>query len=265
MLALFGALVAGALTTLAPCVLPLLPVIVGGAAASDLAAAERSSSPEGTTTRAHTVRTWVTRHRRALVITASLGASITLFTLILKATTALLVIDPRTWSILSGAILVLLGIAGAIPDLWERLSAALSLQGRSDARLRAARARGGLTGDVLTGAALGPVFSSCSPLYAYVVVTVLPARFGYGLTLLAAYVLGLCATLLAIALLGRRLIARLGWAADPHGRFRRILGVVFIVVGIGIALGWDRSLQAWILEHSPIAPWELDSGFIPEG
>ena len=90
MIALLGALVAGALTTLAPCVLPLLPVIVGGAAASDLAAAERSSSPEGTTTRAHTVRTWVTRHRRALVITASLGASITLFTLILKATTALL-------------------------------------------------------------------------------------------------------------------------------------------------------------------------------
>jgi cytochrome c biogenesis protein CcdA len=109
------------------------------------------------------------------------------------------------------------------------------------------------------------VFSSCSPLYAYVVVTVLPARFGYALTLLAAYVLGLCATLLAIALLGRRLIARLGWAADPHGRFRRILGLVFIVVGIGIALGWDRSLQTWILEHSPIAPWELDSGFIPEG
>ena len=96
----------------------------------------------------------------------------TLFTLILKATTALLVIDPRTWSILSGVILVLLGIAGAFPDLWERLSATLSLQGRSDARLRAARARGGLAGDILTGAALGPVFSSCSPLYAYVVVTV---------------------------------------------------------------------------------------------
>jgi cytochrome c biogenesis protein CcdA len=264
MLALLGALVAGALTTLAPCVLPLLPIIVGGAAASDLEAAG-SSSPLGTTTRMSAVRSWVTRHRRALVITSSLGASITLFTLILKATTALLVIDPRTWSILSGAILVLLGIAGAFPDLWERASGALSLQGRSDARLRAARARGGLSGDILTGAALGPVFSSCSPLYAYVVVTVLPARFGYGLTLLAAYVLGLCATLLAIALLGRRLIARLGWAADPHGRFRRILGVVFILVGVGIALGWDRSVQAWILDHSPIAPWELDSGFIPEG
>lgn len=237
MLALLGALVAGALTTLAPCVLPLLPVIVGGATTGG--------------------------RRRALVITASLGLSITAFTLLLKASTVLLDLPPRTWSVVSGSILVLLGLAGAFPDLWERVSARLSLQGRSDARLRAARSRGGRTGDVLTGAALGPVFSSCSPLYAYVVVTVLPARFGYGLLLLAAYVLGLCATLLAVALAGRRLIARLGWAADSHGRFRRILGVVFVVVGVSVALGWDRAAQAWILEHSPVAPWELDSGFIP--
>ncbi|MBK8469320.1 MAG: cytochrome c biogenesis protein CcdA [Candidatus Phosphoribacter sp.] len=251
MLAVLGALLAGALTTLAPCVLPLLPVIVGGAATEGVGESGRLN--------------WVGRHRRALVITGSLGLSITLFTLALKASTALLLIPTQTWSILSGMILVLLGVVGAFPDLWESVSARLSLQGRSDARLRAARARGGATGDVLTGAALGPVFSSCSPLYAYVVVTVLPARFGYGMVLLAAYVLGLCATLLAIALAGRSLVARLGWAADSHGRFRRILGAVFIVVGVGVALGWDRDLQAWILEHSPIAPWELDSGFIPAG
>ena len=30
-------------------------------------------------------------------------------------------------------------------------------------------------GEILTGAALGPVFTSCSPLYGYVIVTVLPA------------------------------------------------------------------------------------------
>ena len=35
MIALIGALVAGVLTTLAPCVLPLLPVIVGGSITSD--------------------------------------------------------------------------------------------------------------------------------------------------------------------------------------------------------------------------------------
>ena len=70
---------------------------------------------------------------------------------------------------------------------------------------------------------------------------------------------------LVVALAGQRVIARLGWAADPHGRFRRGLGLVFILVGVAVALGWDRDLQAWILEHSPIQPWNLDSGFLPEG
>ena len=32
----------------------------------------------------------------------------------------------------------------------------------------------------------------------------------------------------------------------------------------GMLIGLDRELQAWVLEHSPIAPWELDSGFIPD-
>jgi cytochrome c biogenesis protein CcdA len=255
--ALLGALVAGALTTLAPCVLPLLPVIVGGTAA----AAPTTRPP----TR-HTGGVGVLGHpglRRALVITGALGASITVFTLVLKASTALIAVPTQVWSWVSGGILIALGLVGAFPDLWERVSMTLGLQGRSDARLRAARSRGGVTGDVLTGAALGPVFSSCSPLYGYVVVTVLPASVGYGLALLAAYVLGLCATLLAIALAGRRLVQRLGWAADTHGRFRRVLGVVFIVVGLAVALGWDRLAQAWILEHSPITPWQVDSGFIP--
>ena len=138
------------------------------------------------------------------------------------------------------------------------------MQERSTTRLARARRRGGTSGALLTGAALGPVFSSCSPLYAYVVVTVLPARFGYGLVLLLAYTVGLCATLLVVALAGQRLITRLGWAADSHSLFRRILGVVFILVGVAVLFGWDRDLQTWVIENSPIAPWDLDRGFIPE-
>lgn len=246
MLALLGAVVAGMLTTLAPCVLPLLPVVVGGSVVGP-GGGPSSHSPR----------------RRALVIAISLGASVMAFTLLLKATTAFIGIPPRVWSIVSAVILIGLGVVGAFPDLWERVSGRLSLQSRTGTRLSAARAREGLTGEVLTGAALGPVFSSCSPLYAYVVVTVLPASFGYGLVLLTGYVVGLAGTLLAVALVGQRLIRRLGWLADSHGWARRGLGVVFIVVGIAVGLGWDRLLQAWILEHSPITPWELDGGFIP--
>ncbi len=245
MFALFGAFLAGVLTTLAPCVLPLLPVIVGGSLLSD-------PTRRGAAT------------RRALIVTGSLAASVVAFTLLLRASTALIGIDPRVWSWLSGGLLILLGLIAVAPSGWDAVSARLGLQRRTASGLAAAGRRDGVVGAVLTGAALGPVFSSCSPLYGYVIVTVLPAGFGYGLALLTAYVVGLSATLLAVALLGQRLIRRLGWLADPHGWFRRVLGLVFIVVGVLVVAGLDRDLQTWLILHSPVRPWELDRGFIPE-
>ncbi len=242
MLLLVGAVVAGVLTTLAPCVLPLLPVIVGG-----------SLGPSSKQSR-----------RRAYLITASLGLSVIIFTLALKASTALIDIPATTWQWISGSILIALGLFSAFPSLWEQVSVRLSLQRRSAQGLAAAHQREGTTGTILTGAALGPVFTSCSPLYGYVIVTVLPASFGQGMLLLLGYVVGLCGTLLLIALLGQRAIGTARWAADPHGWFRRGLGWIFIAVGIVIIAGWDKDLQIWILEHSPIRPWELDSGFIPQ-
>jgi cytochrome c-type biogenesis protein len=241
MLLLLGAIVAGALTTLAPCVLPMLPVIVGGSLGPSSAQARR----------------------RAYIITASLGLSIVVFTLILKASTALIGIPTSVWQWVSGGILIALGLVSLFPGIWDRISASLRLQERSTSRLASARQQGGTTGAVLTGAALGPVFSSCSPMYGYVIVTVLPASFGQGMVLLLGYVVGLSATLLAIALLGQKFIGNARWAADPHSWFRRGLGLVFILVGLVIIAGWDKDIQTWVIENSPIAPWNLDSGFIP--
>jgi cytochrome c-type biogenesis protein len=236
-----GALVAGVLTTLAPCVLPLLPVVVGG-----------SIDQSGRKAR-----------QRAIVITASLGISVVLFTLILKASTALIGVPTEVWQWVSGILLIALGAISVFPSLWEAVSMRLSLQSRSTKRLVEARQRQGVSGAVLTGAALGPVFTSCSPLYGYVIVTVLPASFIRGITMLLAYTIGLCGTLLIISLLGQRAIGKARWAADPHGWFRRGLGVLFIFVGIAVIAGWDKDLQTWVIENSPIRPWELDSEFIP--
>jgi cytochrome c biogenesis protein CcdA len=241
MLLVLGAVVAGVLTTLAPCVLPLLPVIVGGSLD------RRGGSG----------------HARAYIITASLGVSVILFTLLLRASTLLIDIPDTAWQWVSGLIIGTLGLVSLFPALWERTSASLSLQGRSTRRLAAAGQREGVAGAVLTGAALGPVFTSCSPLYAYVVVTVLPASLVEGLVLLLAYAVGLCATLLAVALLGQRAIGTARWVADPHGPFRRGLGVVFILVAIVVIAGWDKDLQTWVLENSRVRPWELDADFIP--
>jgi cytochrome c biogenesis protein CcdA len=168
-----------------------------------------------------------------------------------------------TWQLLSGAILIALGTVSLFPRLWDAVSTKLSLQRRSNKQLVAARERGGTLGAILTGAALGPVFTSCSPLYLYVLVTVLPASFAEGILLLVAYVIGLCGTLLVIALLGQKVVGKARWIANPDGNFKRVLGIIFVLVGIAIILGLDKDLQFWILENSPIRPWELDKGFIP--
>lgn len=235
--ALLGALLAGALTTLAPCALTLLPVVVGGSL---------QGAADGTA------------RRRAIVIAASLGASVFAFTLALKASTALIDIPPRTWQLLSGGLLIVLGLLSLFPDLWDQISLRTGLSARSASSLHTASRGTGLRGAVLTGAALGPVFTSCSPMFGYLVVTVLPSELGRGLVLLTAYVLGLVTVLLTIALVGQRAVARLRWAADPHSWLRRGLGVLFIVLGILIATGLMLTVEAWLVEHSPIRPWDLE-------
>ena len=234
--ALFGAVLAGALTTLAPCALTLLPVVVGG-------------SLQGAATSQARRRVWL--------IAGALGASVFTFTLLLRATTALIDVPTTVWRLVSGGLLVALGLVAALPELWDRVSVASGMGSRSARGLASATRRTGVVGALLTGAALGPVFTSCSPLYAYVIVTVLPASTGRGLALLTAYVLGLTAVLLAIGLLGQRAVRRMRWAADPHSVWRRGLGVLFVVIGLLVATGDMQALETWILEHSPVAPWNL--------
>lgn len=232
-------LLAGVLTVAAPCVLPLLPVIVGGSIVAD-----------GDARRAR----W-----RPFVIAASLAVSVIVFTLLLKATTALLAIPPQVWQVISGVIVILLGVNLLFPALWERLSTRLGLGDRSNRALDASVQRQSVGGDILTGAALGPVFSSCSPTYALIVAAVLPVSFAEGLLYVTLYAIGLALPLLLIALAGRSAARRLGWLADPRGWFRRSMGVLFIVVGIIVIVGADKALQTLILDlgwYDPIANLE---------
>jgi cytochrome c-type biogenesis protein len=233
------ALAAGILTVAAPCVLPLLPVIVGGAIVQD-----------GDDRRAR----W-----RPYIIAGSLAVSVVVFTLLLKATTALLGVPPQVWQLVSGVIIILLGVDLLFPVLWDRLSTALGLQARTGAMLDRSVRRQSVTGDILTGAALGPVFSSCSPTYALIVAAVLPVSFAEGVLSIVAYAVGLAGMLLLISLLGRRLVRRMGWLANPDGWFRRAVGVIFVLVGIAVITGFDKQLQTWILDaglYDPIARLE---------
>ncbi len=220
--------VAGVLTILAPCILPLLPVIIGSA----------SSAHKD--------------YRAPFIITGSLAASLFIFTLLLKVGTALLSIPPIVWQILSGGIILVFGILLLFPNLWERFGVRLNLA--SNTLLAKASKHQGTGKHILVGAALGPVFSSCSPTYALIVATVLPVSPSEGIVYLLAYVIGLSVVLLLVGLLGQQFVARLGWASNPKGWFKRIVGIFFIIVGIAVLLGFDKQVQTVIIENGLYDP-----------
>lgn len=234
--------VAGLLTALAPCVLPLLPVILGGSFTGD----KKDK--------------W-----RPYIITASLVVSLILFTILLKASTALIGIDPKVWAIGSGLLVIILGFFMLFPDIWARIIGELGIEHRSQGLLsKAYKQENGVISAILIGAALGPIFSSCSPTYAWVIATVLPSSTLLGMFYLTFYVFGVATALLAIVLLGRKLLAKIKWASDPKGLFQRIIAILFIVVGVFVATGWDKKVQTYLVEKDFLNIKVLEEKLVPE-
>ena len=99
MILLIISFVAGVLTVLAPCILPLLPVIVG------------RSLTDSTLSK-----------RRLFVVVTSLCLSIILFTLLLKVSTLFIAIPQDFWKWFSGGIIFIFGFVTLFPELWEKIS-----------------------------------------------------------------------------------------------------------------------------------------------
>lgn len=109
--------------------------------------------------------------------------------------------------------------------------------------------KAGIRKDIMLGAALGPVFNSCSPTYALIVAVILPSSFITGVGYLAAYSIGLGLILLLISVFGRVLVNKLKWASNPHGVFQKVVGVIFICVGVVVILGIDKQIQTYVLDN----------------
>ncbi len=230
---------AGILTVLAPCTLPLLPIIVGRSAGTD--------------------------HKyRPLVIAGSLALAIVVFTLLLKASTAFINIPQSAWAYISGTIIIVFGLIYLFPTAWETLSIALKFSSGSSELLQKSSQKKGLLGDILVGLSLGPVFSSCSPTYFLILATVLPQSYATGVLYLIAYAIGLSLSLLLIGYLGQRVVKKLKGAADPKGWFKRGLGALFILVGLFIMTGTDKKLQTYILDTGFLDITKVEQALLTE-
>lgn len=234
--------IAGLLTTLAPCVLPLLPIILGGSLSG-----EKKDK------------------RRPYIITASLVVSLVLFTLLLKASTLFIGIDPNVWAVGSGILVIILGVSMLFPNLWVKVIGKMGIEHRSQGLLsKAYGQKNGTLSAILMGAALGPVFSSCSPTYAWVIATVLPVSAPLGVFYLAIYCLGVATSLLAIALLGRKLLLKIKWATNPKGWFQKSIAILFIIVGIFVATGLDKKVQTYLVDKDILNLTQFEQKLVPK-
>ena len=233
------AFLAGILTVLAPCTFMLLPIIIGGSAGAK--------------------NKW-----KPYIITASLGASLFLFTMILKVSSLLVNISPDFLKYFSGILIILLGLVSLFPKTWDAINVKLNLASNSDKLLEKATTRQGTMGAILTGAALGPVFSSCSPTYVVALSLVLQGDLVSGITSMLAYIVGLSIVMLLIGVLGRRFTQNLRWATNPEGIFKKIISVIFIFVGIAIMFSLDKKLEVFIAQKTPFDYTKVERGFLKQ-
>ncbi len=221
---------AGALTTLSPCVFPLLPLVLGGA---------------------------VQRHRAA-PLAMGVGMVLT-FTLIGVAVGALggaLGLDPDLVRRVGAWLLVAFGIVMLTPPLERRFSALMSpLASSADAA--SARLGGeALWGALALGGLLGLVWSPCAgPLLGSALALVASA----GGATRGALLLGLFGVGAALPLVGAAYASRAGfgrvraWVLAHAGTAKRGMGGLLVVAGLLILSGGDRVIETWVNDRLPPA------------
>lgn len=219
---------AGILTVLAPCVLPILPIIIWGSV--------------------------IHGHRsRPRVIILSFAVSVFVFTLLLQWLFDQFGLTRELLTMISAIILLLVGLFLLFPQIWQWM---VHVTGIERATSEAQTSAGSwLWGDILLGALLGPVFNSCSPTYALVVATILPVSFVEGIIIILAYIVGLCLMLGLIAWWGYKIVNKLKRAANPSGWFRKFIALLIILVGISLLMKRDKQLETRIIDQW----WSLDA------
>jgi len=219
------AFIAGILTVLAPCVIPILPVILG------------SSTTE---------KSW----KKPLTIILSLAFSIFVLTLGLKLVADSTGFRAENFKFLTVIVLGLFGLILLFPKYWDKIGTKLGLARKSDGALHKFSQRSGFLGHALVGFSLGPVFNSCSPTYLLVILPLLEQNIWEGIIYLLFYLLGLILVLSLVAVLGYRFTRKVRWAYDPEGRFRKILGLLFILIAVFIAFSIDKQIETYLLSNT---------------
>ena len=222
------ALLAGSLTTLSPCIFPVLPLVVGGA---------------------------VQQNRLAPVaMGVGMALSFALIGMLLGALGPALGIDGDHVRTFGGVLLLTFGLVMLVPALNARFTEWM-LPIASQANAASARLNGGsLGGAFLLGGVLGLVWSPCSGPLLGAALSLVAAEGGAlrGGVVLGLFGIGAAVPLVGVAYASRAGFGRArGWVMQHIGHIKTVFGVLLLLTGIAILSGADKWLEARIVEHLP--------------
>jgi cytochrome c-type biogenesis protein len=222
------ALLAGVLSTLSPCVLPLVPIVLG------TAAAEHRWGPAA--------------------LAAGLALSFTVIGLFVATLGFAAGLDGDVFRVAGGAVMMLIGAILVVPGAQARLAmAAAPVQAWTETRFGGA-STAGLRGQLGLGVLLGAVWSPCvgPTLGAASVMAARGENLGAVALTMAVFGIGAALPLLLLGALSRQAMLRLRGrllAAGSGGKL--VLGLVFLALGLAIMSGFDKLFEAWLVDISP--------------
>lgn len=224
----FFAFLSGLVTIFAPCIWPLLPIIFSSGASGG--------------------------RKKPLGIIIGLAVSFLFFTLLLVSFLKIVPLDPEIFKILGVSIIVFFGITMLIPQLAGWLEGKVS---RLSARFggRSQNQGSGFRGGLITGAALGVVWSPCAgPILATVATVAATQGVSWSIFFIAlSFVLGVSIPLFLIASLGTKIFSHMRGVNKYTAQIQQVFGVVIIIAGIMIYTGYDKVLQVKFLEACGVA------------
>ncbi|RQO59939.1 cytochrome C biogenesis protein [Paucibacter sp. KBW04] len=221
---------AGSLTTLSPCVFPILPLVLGSA---------------------------LQRSRAApLLMGLGMVLSFALMGLLLGVAGEALNLDPQVVRMASACLFVLFGLVMWVPALnaaFSRLGSPLA--SRADA-LGQGLDRHSLLGALLTGALLGLIWSPCAgPLLGTALSLVASeGGAGRGTLILGLFGLGAALPLVAAAYASRQGFGRVRQWVLAHGeQSKKGFAVLLMLMGLLVLSGADKWLETQVNQRLPDA------------
>ena len=220
---------AGVLTIIAPCILSLLPIMLG----SSLGGGSK----------------W-----RPFFVVFGMIASFAAFGFIFAASTSFLGLSREAIRNAATILILVFGLALVFPHHYDRLVAAFQAQ-LSKIRLRMRngqplspslpKKRDGLWGAFTLGGSMGIAWVPCAGPVLGIILTIATVEGNLigGTILFIGYALGAAVPMLLIGYGGKWMVEKVRWLASRAETIRRVAGVILVIMGIAIFFGIDRRIE----------------------